>query len=29
VPGVVDKRQVIASALAPILERLSKLSLSR
>jgi MoxR-like ATPase len=29
VPGVVDKRQVIATALAPSLERLSKLSLGR
>jgi MoxR-like ATPase len=29
VPGVVDKRQVIATALAPTLERLSKLSLGR
>jgi MoxR-like ATPase len=29
VPGVVDKRQVIATALAPTLERLSKLSLAR
>jgi MoxR-like ATPase len=29
VPGVVDKRQVIAAALAPSLERLSKLSLQR
>ena len=29
VPGVVDKRQVIASAIAPSMERLSKLSLGR
>jgi MoxR-like ATPase len=29
VPGVVDKRQVIATALAPSLERLSRVSLSR
>ncbi|HKU41800.1 MAG TPA: AAA family ATPase [Polyangiales bacterium] len=29
VPGVIDKRQVIAAALAPTLERLSKLSLGR
>jgi MoxR-like ATPase len=29
VPGVVDKRQVIQTALAPSLERLSKLSLAR
>jgi MoxR-like ATPase len=29
VPGVVDKRHVIATALAPSLERLSKLSLGR